>query len=382
VNLKATSATSAETTPTEVELRARYFVDLEVDYPEAGVTFNLADAVGRLYYVEADRDDDGADDGVDVLEVRMKRSLQPGFIEAITLVADNRVPPGSDESNKTLIHRRKTARPDGRLRFPMPFAALQQDIRDQATSLRDELHERAQVLGSALRWRIGSRGSHQTLSRHGSPEWSVDGKTWRPLVVAGTPIRFGATIFPRVEQATAAEIEAIAASDQGEPVAHAILREAGDNLKRNPRSSLVLAVAAIEVGTKGFIARVAPAAAWLANEAPTPPVVKMMAQYLPSLAGVNGRALKRPTAAVLRLIDAAVAARNMVAHRGENAWPATSQRELLEVVRAYLYALDYASGADWATTLLSAEDRACWLVSQASGQDAPGTAPADSVPGQ
>jgi hypothetical protein len=362
----------------DVVLMARYFVHLEVDYPDGGVSFNLNNASARLFYVAAPRDEDGADDGMDVLEVQLKRSLPRKYVDVIRMVAEGQVPPGSDETNRSLINRRKMAKADGRLRFPMPFSALPETIREQSTSLRDEIQEQAQRLARALRWRLGSAGSHQTLARDGSPKWSLDGLGWHDLPIGGTPLRFGATIFPRVDEAVAAQIESIAGSDQGEPVAHAILREAQDNLARNPRSSLVLAVVAIEVGMKSFISRVAPAAAWLANEVPTPPVVKMMTHYLPELGPPATRRLRRPPKSVVHVVEEAIAARNVVAHRGARPWEGERQRELLKIVRAYLYALDFASGADWALTLLSPDEQAAWLISSAIGPDAPGTLRVDS----
>jgi hypothetical protein len=205
------------------------------------------------------------------LRYSSKRSLPRKYVDVISMVAQGQVPPGSDDTNRSLINRRKMAKADGRLRFPMRFSALPETIREQSTSLRDEIQEQAQRLARALRWRLGSAGSHQTLARDGSPKWSLDGLGWHDLPIGGTPLRFGVTIFPRVDEAVAAQIGSIAGSDEGEPVAHAILREAQDNLARNPRSSLVLAVVAIEVGMKSFISRVAPAAAWLANEVPTLP---------------------------------------------------------------------------------------------------------------
>jgi hypothetical protein len=147
-----------------------------------------------------------------------------------------------------------------------------------------------------------------------------------------------------------------------EPVAHAILREATENLGLNPRSSLVLCVVAVEVGVKHFISRAAPEASWLATEVASPPIAKMIASYLPTLARKDERRLRRPPRELLKLIGDATEARNAVAHRGESGMSLPERRQLADVTRAFLYAVDYVIGTDWAIELLTQAERQTWLA--------------------
>ena len=73
-------------------------------------------------------------------------------------------------------------------------------------------------------------------------------------------------------------VQTKALTDTDEPLGHELLREAILNRKANPRSSLVLAVAAAEVGFKQFAARVFPDAAWIL-ELPTSPLTEMLAKF-------------------------------------------------------------------------------------------------------
>jgi hypothetical protein len=59
-------------------------------------------------------------------------------------------------------------------------------------------------------------------------------------------------------------------ANQLEPVPHALLREAWSQRHSNPNSSLLIGMAALEVGVKDYIAACMPAAAWLAENVPSP----------------------------------------------------------------------------------------------------------------
>ena len=68
-----------------------------------------------------------------------------------------------------------------------------------------------------------------------------------------------------------------------EPLTHSLFREAYAQRVTNRRSSLVLAVAAAEVAVKRCATILAPRAAWLLEELPSPPIAQMITDFLPSL---------------------------------------------------------------------------------------------------
>jgi hypothetical protein len=62
------------------------------------------------------------------------------------------------------------------------------------------------------------------------------------------------------------------------------------------------------------------------------------------------------------LIGDATEARNAVAHRGESGMSLPERRQLADVTRAFLYAVDYVIGTDWAIELLTQAERQTWLA--------------------
>jgi len=349
----------------EISLRANYWLQLEITVNEEQM-LRLPHGSARLYEGNVDGEPTNG------LEVRLRRPIDADIVRDLELIAAGRVPDGTDRNHPSFIRRRRQDRPpvfdaEGKVRGPIPFDAIPSRLQSEVRRLRDELRDASQATAWALRWRLGAAGSHRTLSRPKSPEWSTDETNWHRLP-GGRALRFLPGIWPALDQRTITDIERIASSGPEEPVAHAILREAGDNASKNPRSSLVLAVAAIEVGIKQFISEVSPAAGWLATEAPSPPVHKMIRDYLPTLAGSQGRSISRPPPATLKLVSDAIEARNAVAHRGQKpgTWPEERLKMLLAMARAFLYALDFVRGVDWAIDVLAADDQATWGVARAA----------------
>jgi hypothetical protein len=76
----------------------------------------------------------------------------------------------------------------------------------------------------------------------------------------------------QLEPGGLAAVADLVTSSQREPVAHELWREAWNLRHTNPRSSLVIGVAAAEVGLKQLIAASVPDAASLVENIPSPPL--------------------------------------------------------------------------------------------------------------
>jgi hypothetical protein len=137
-----------------------------------------------------------------------------------------------------------------------------------------------------------------------------------------------------------------------EPVGHELWREAWNLRHSNPRSSLVIGVAAAEVGLKQLIALLVPEAKSLVENIPSPPLDAMMRKVLPDL---PIRADVEPTRRAPRhlrtAIMSAVEDRNRVVHLG--AMPRGDLRGTLLAIRELLYVLDVYAGQPWAEALLA-----------------------------
>lgn len=157
-----------------------------------------------------------------------------------------------------------------------------------------------------------------------------------------------------------AEIGELLREGASEPVAHSLFREAWEQRIQNPRSAVVVGVAALEVGVKQCVADLAPATAWLVENLPSPPAVKILADYLPSLPARQnfaGKALPPPES-ILRTLERAVQVRNRMAHVTGDPPKSPFVREALEGIRDVLWLLDYYRGQRWALDHIRAETRA------------------------
>lgn len=135
-----------------------------------------------------------------------------------------------------------------------------------------------------------------------------------------------------------------------EPLGHELYREAWQQKTENPRSALVIGLAAAEVGFKQCVSTLTPTSQWLMENVPSPPLVSMVKNYLPLLPTklkIYGKVLPPPSK-LTKAIQKGVETRNKTIHVGNPA-PAPEELEsLLLAIRDLLYILDYYCGAEWA----------------------------------
>jgi hypothetical protein len=154
-----------------------------------------------------------------------------------------------------------------------------------------------------------------------------------------------------------------------QPLAHELFREAAQQKSENPRSCLVLGVAAAEVGFKQLVGGLLPDAKWLADNAPSPPLVTMLKDYLPILptkGRLNGFKPKVP-ATLIETLKKAVLLRNDVVHGKTPTIPREkSLQEILEAIHDCLYLFDFCNGHLWAWNLITVETQKL-IVQESSG---------------
>jgi hypothetical protein len=206
-------------------------------------------------------------------------------------------------------------------------------------------------VGKLLRWRFGLSGP-DSVFRDTRVLLNID----RGHVLELQPIAQAAMGDDRaaIDRGSLSEVASMLASDMHEPLAHQLWREAWNLRLTNPRSALVIGIAAAEVGLKQLIGTLVPLARWLVQELPSPPLVNMMKNYLPDLPIKADVERDRRSPKHLRaMLDTAVQARNDVIHRGDA--PDIDLRATLAGVREFLYLLDLYEGRTWAVTKLSDE---------------------------
>jgi len=275
-------------------------------------------------------------------------------------LADFRLPEGTPQS--ALLAWRRYQDASGRLKPGMvyPQAGLPQAMSSFVEQIRRDLVQAIRRSCLALRWRYALPGPQDPLrSVGGGAEWSLDGSTWFPLPGnAETRHQPDSEVCPTA--AVAADVQTLLDAGLDEPLAHQIFREAWDSRLANRQGALVIAVAALEVGIKAFVTQVSPAAQWLIAMSPSPPLRRLLGEYLPSLeapGAIDGKVLPPPKA-VLDLIDRAVSIRSRTAHAAGEEIPRDSLDEMLTAIRDVLWMLDLYGGASWAAPHISASTQA------------------------
>jgi hypothetical protein len=129
-----------------------------------------------------------------------------------------------------------------------------------------------------------------------------------------------------------------------------MFREAWEASRDNPRTSVILAIAAAEVGTKQCIGRLAPQAKWLIDNLPSPPLGTLLRKYIPLMPAklkIDGKFVRLPLKTI-RTLERGVELRNKIVHGGTKPVADNELDELLLAVRDLLYLLDCFSGFAWA----------------------------------
>lgn len=190
---------------------------------------------------------------------------------------------------------------------------------------------------------------------------SFDRSIWWPLPLEGEAMDTTTEIHACIEPSIHAELTEYVAKDLSQPLAHELLREAFSTRTKNPRSSLIVAITALEVGVKDYIARLVPNAKWLVFEAPSPPVVNILNEYLPALPSrAPSGTFKKPPSRLVDTLKKGVKLRNSVIHQGKGNISLPTLREILDAVADVLRALDYHQGFPWSLEYVRAETRKEW----------------------
>ncbi len=106
-----------------------------------------------------------------------------------------------------------------------------------------------------------------------------------------------------LNEARRADLARMIAEGRQEPLHQSLLREADSFRGTNPRSALVIGVTAAEVSVKTLVSNLAPATSWLVQHLPSPPIAKILEEYLPTCCPREPRLLgadllKQPKVAV------------------------------------------------------------------------------------
>lgn len=218
-----------------------------------------------------------------------------------------------------------------------------------------ELRDATMLVIELVRWRLDPDSWAGDSMRGGGSflEWSEDGTNW---IVLGDTTEREVMMVPSAAELSVESEEVLAAvvkSGEREPLGREIWHTAlGAHTSRQYRTAIVLAINAVEVGLKQFIAAVVPESEWFVMNAQSPPIAKILTDYLPHLPGVDNAHL--PTKETRSILHKAVERRNKMIHVGIDATnpnPVPDKEESTRLIGAasdLLWLLDYYSGHEWA----------------------------------
>ncbi|MCQ8127386.1 hypothetical protein [Methylomonas rivi] len=220
--------------------------------------------------------------------------------------------------------------------------------------INDELSSACRLVVNAVRWRTNTLGPHNPISTRGL-FWSRDKEFWHP---APSSLSLRLLIHSSgvyISEDAEADVKEIIISDTQEPVHHELFREAWEQRNGNARSSLITGLSALEVAIKTTISTLIPNTSWLVENIPSPPVSRLLIEYVPKLPAMNtvdGKVLPPPRS-IMALIKKAVTIRNQITHIGGKPPDYETLDQILEAIQDTLWLLDYYSGHSWAYNHIS-----------------------------
>lgn len=270
-------------------------------------------------------------------------------------IAANQIIPQDDSSTSVSC---EYPSPDGFLIRIPTLSSFPENFRSFMNNVSSELQDWAMRSVSVLRWRENEQGPHNPISSRGL-YWSTDGSFWHPAPSNyGVRVDIKGSINPKEEDLTF--IRDIVKANGNEPLYHDLFREAWEQRYNNPRSALVIGIAAAELSVKRYISALVPEAEWLATNLPTPPLVRMIVDYLPNLPARNkiDNKVKPLPKRILDTLNKGITMRNQLSHAGSVNPSGDSVEEVLEAVHDLLWLIDFYIGFDWAIEFLRPETKA------------------------
>ena len=144
-----------------------------------------------------------------------------------------------------------------------------------------------------------------------------------------------------------------------EPLSHTLLREGISLSDESPKSAILIIFAALETAVKMHISFMAPDTSWLLEKTPSPPIFKLLRDYIPLIHESRGETIAywdkvKPS---FKNVSKLVELRNKVAHTGQIPDGFESVQTYIVLVSDMLYMLDVLAGHQWAKSHISHELR-------------------------
>ncbi len=232
------------------------------------------------------------------------------------------------------------------------------DIRQLIENVEAKLSTKTSQFLKLLRWRQGVYAPGEIIE-HRSLYWKVGEGNYLLAPLNGGPLhRIQSSGMYGIQWDDSDVIdlqELLLKNDISEPLGHTLVREAAALVSESPRSAILIMSAALETAVKMHISSIAPDTEWLMEEIPSPPIFKILRDYIPLIHLRRGNELifwvyVKP---FIKKVQKLIELRNKVAHTGKIPEDSAPIHENLELVSDVLYLLDFLDGHNWAKSHVS-----------------------------
>ncbi len=280
----------------------------------------------------------------------MKLNRKKKSLPVLTALIEGRRPPKGQKATSAEEMIIREGPSYGLEYYPNPFVSF-------VDKVRDKLSKAGYAFVGVLRWRYAQEGPPSPIGSLGLLCSNDAGATWHPIpgrysIVNVTPPH---TVFV-IQETDVNEIRDLI--DTGEPVYHELMREAKELQHSSPRSSVLIAVSAAEVAVKSVIVNKVPKIEWFVDNIQSPPVVKIIIQYLPALFSDEQQFYEaKKDDRLIKTIEYAVNIRNQMVHKGILPPNPEEVSKIINAVQELLWICDYYSGYRWAELHINAMKR-------------------------
>jgi hypothetical protein len=235
--------------------------------------------------------------------------------------------------------------------FAVPFELYPPAVQALCDAAEEMLLKNVERFVRLLRWQQNLDGPHWVFDVTPALYWNINASTYR---IVGFRVQQGTSKSPagiEWRDDDRADLEALFSDKTAEEsIAHELLREAKLLEANSPRSSFLVATAALEIGVKLYVSHLAPDTSWLLSELPSPPIPKILRTYIPELHQKNGRPLNywEKLKPVFKRIETHASTRNKLVHTGSIKIKAQDLSSYLQDVSDLLFLFDVLRGYEWA----------------------------------
>jgi len=229
------------------------------------------------------------------------------------------------------------------------LSSFPENFKTFINQISDELTEAIKRSITTIRWYTHHRGKHSPFGFLNFT-WTNDNINWYPVPAS---IYVSIETIPSRIQLGKKDKDVVfnlINSDNIEPVYHSLFREAWEQRGQNPRSSIILAMSAVEVSVKHLIEKTIPDATWLVTKLQSPSVYLIFKEYLPQLNinnKINGVKIL-PSESMIENLKKWVTKRNEITHLGKKPLTREKLEEMLLTIKDILHIIDFNCGHEWA----------------------------------